>query len=207
MQTIINQCKQAVHEYDVQIKQIELKKIEDITHHYETQISLLEAMRGYYEGVISDAEKFGDNVLPYMRDFQKQNIELQKARKQIQADSLQAQLDSLVSQGYVEEYSLEWINLKNQVLEARKAVHDFDVQQKELDIKKLQDIVDHYGRIVDFMETMAGLNNIWYDRDEAIGNYKKMSYYTDNIADKQAIATKKMQEAVKEQEMFNQLTS
>jgi hypothetical protein len=53
---------------------------------------------------------------------------------------------------------------------------------------------------------MAELNNIWYERDEAINNYKKMSYYADNIADKQAIANKQMEKASKEQQMFNDLT-
>ena len=206
MQTIINECKQAVHDYDVEIKKLEMKKFDDINDHYNTQLQLLSTMREYYGLLITDTEKFGDQVYPQMRDFQKQSIELEKQRKQIQADALQRQFDSVVSQGYVDEYSLEWIDLKNEIYEAKMAVHDYEIQQKELDIKKLQDIVDHYSKIINFMETMAGLNNIWYERDEAINNYKKMSYYADNIADKQAIANKQMEKASKEQQMFNDLT-
>jgi hypothetical protein len=155
MQTIINECKQAVHDYDVEIKKLEMKKFDDINDHYNTQLQLLSTMREYYGLLITDTEKFGDQVYPQMRDFQKQSIELEKQRKQIQADALQRQFDSVVSQGYVDEYSLEWINLKNDIYEAKMAVHDYEIQQKELDIKKLHDIADHYGKIINFMETMA----------------------------------------------------
>ena len=74
---------------------------------------------------------------------------------------------------------------------------------KELEIKKLQDITDHYGKIVDYLQSVVDLNNVWNDRDEAIGNYKKVEYYTKNISENQAIANKKMEEARKEQQEFN----
>lgn len=206
MMNVIDNARNAVHDYDVEIKKIEMQKFDDINNHYNTQIDLLETVHDYYETVIRDAEKFSDRIYPQMRDYQKHNIEIEKQRKQIQADALQAQLDSAVAGGYVEEYTLEWDRLQKQIYDARMAVHDFTVQQKELDIKKIQDIVDHYGRLVDFMQSMADLNNIWYDRDEAINNYKQISYYTTNIASKQAIATKQMQEATEAQKMFNDLT-
>jgi len=207
MTQTIKEAEQAVHEYDVAIKKLELKKFDDINDHYETQIGFLETIHSYYERNIDDTEKFGDQVFEQMRDFEKHNLQIEKQRKQIQADSLQRQLNEAVSGGYVEQYSLEWVRLKKDIYEAQQAVHDYNVQQKELDIKKLEDIVNHYNKIVDFMQTMAGLNNIWYDRDEAISNYKKESYYTTNISDQRAIANKQIQEAVKEQEMFNKLVS
>ena len=46
------------------------------------------------------------------------------------------------------------------------------------------------------------LENRFNDRDEAIGNYKKESYYVDNIAKKQEITAKKREEAAKAQYEF-----
>ena len=52
----------------------------------------------------------------------------------------------------------------------------------DTDIKKIQDITDHYNKIVENMQSIIDLNNVWYERDDVVGNYKKASYYTDNIA-------------------------
>ena len=68
--------------------------------------------------------------------------------------------------------------MSKQINEAKNAVHDYEVEIKQLEIKKLEDISDHYGKILDYLQSITDLNNIWNDRDEAVGNYRKEAYYT-----------------------------
>ena len=74
------------------------------------------------------------------------------------------------------------MNLQKQINEATAATHEYALQIKDTDIKKIQDITDHYNKIVENMQSIIDLNNVWYERDDVVGNYKKASYYTDNIA-------------------------
>lgn len=126
-----------------------------------------------------------------MRDTQEQNLAILKGLKDRQVASLQKQLQAGMSAGTIKEGSKEWVEMTQKIQEAQIASHDYSVQIKQLEIKKIEDITDHYGKIVEYLESIVELNNRWNDRDEAIGNYKKEAYYVDNIAQKQTIANKK----------------
>ena len=55
------------------------------------------------------------------------------------------------------------------------------------------------------MQSFADLNNVWNERDEIVGNYKKDSYYTKKITEQEAIRNKKQEEARKEQMQFQRM--
>ena len=111
-----------------------------INEAYETQIEYQENLNKLNEQSIEDAETFGNSVTAGMRDRQKQNAGILKNLAQHEADSLQKELDAGVSSGTIVKGSKEWIEMTQNILKAKQSVHDYDVQIKQMELKKLDDI-------------------------------------------------------------------
>ena len=56
-----------------------------------------------------------------------------------------------MSAGTIKEGSKEWLEMTQKIQEAQMAAHDYGVQIKQLEIKKLEDITDHYSKIIEYL--------------------------------------------------------
>lgn len=178
-----------------------------INEAYQTQIAYQESLNKLNERFITEAETFGNEITAQQRTAQQQNVAVNKALKERQANSLQKQLDAGVTAGTIKKDSKEWLEMTQQINEAKLAAHEYGVEIKQLEIKKLEDIADHYGRILDYMQSIVDLQNIYNERDEIVGNYRQESYYAQQISQQEAIRNKQREQATKIQLEFWKMSS
>jgi hypothetical protein len=108
----IQDAKNAAEDYNIQIKQTEMKKFDVINNKLETRMSLLQSIIKLNEQDISDADTFGNYVTASQRDLQQANLARLRDEKQNQANELQAQLNESVANGFVQVGSEEWEKLQ-----------------------------------------------------------------------------------------------
>ena len=153
----IQDARNAAEDYNIQIKQTEMKKFDDINNKLETRMSLLQSIIKLNEQDISDADTFGNYVTASQRDLQQANLARLRDEKQNQANELQAQLNESVANGFVQVGSEEWEKLQKQINEANAEVHDYNVQIKQTELKKFDDINKLYETQISHLQSIHTL--------------------------------------------------
>lgn len=173
-------CKTAVEDLKQQQKELAEQKLDNIVNYYENMISLTTAWADRQDAIIDNKKATGKTVTA--EDYEKLIALSQKEQQQLrdQRKTLNAELESLVKRGLIEEGSDAWYEYKEQLIELDKeatecetAIAGFNDAIAQL---KLDTLVHANSLLKNIQSTIEGMMGLHEAQGEklTIGEYTSL---------------------------------
>lgn len=164
----INEKRAQLDDLEIEMHEAQTKKLEDITNHYQTLLSRLQAEHELAQADIKNLESMGQYINPAERDQQIEDLRQEMKVASDKAIEYRKQLENLEAQGIVQGDELQ--EMKKNLLEAQKAARDIEYSIRQIELGKFGDLADHLSRSLEYIQKMHELSQQDLSRAENVGN-------------------------------------